>query len=198
MARRKHPAVASLEGVLPQRVARSIRVVREQKVLLDEDLAELYGVSTKLLLQSVRRNQHRFPEDFAFQLSQEEVEALRSQIVTSKVAGRGGRRYVPIVFTEQGVAMLSSVLRGPRAVRVNIAIMRAFVQLRQFVASNEGLVRRLAGLEKRYDASFHAVFTALRRLVGPAQPPAPRRRIGFDAGGEPQKPVSRRVARPRR
>src|SRR5687767_8825910 len=112
-------------------LAQRICVVRGHRVMLDADLAELYGVPTKVLLQAVRRNGERFPEDFRFQLEPDESEALRSQFVTSKKTGRGGRRYAPFVFTEQGVAMLSSVLRSPRAIAINIEIMRAFVKLRE-------------------------------------------------------------------
>ena len=129
-----------------------------------------------MLLQAVSRNHKRFPEDFMFQLSEEEYGALRSQIVISK-KGRGGRRYRPYVFTEQGVAMLSSVLRSERAIRANVEIMRAFVRLRRMVASNEELARKLAALEKKYDAQFNVVFDAIRRLMAPAEPK--KRKIGF-------------------
>jgi hypothetical protein len=129
-------------NILPsERIERSILLIRGHKVMLDADLAELYGVETRALLQAVSRNQKRFPEDFMFQMSKEEYELLRSQIVISK-KGRGGRRYLPYVFTEQGVAMLSSVLRSERAVQVNVEIMRAFVRLRRMLASNEELARK--------------------------------------------------------
>jgi hypothetical protein len=144
--------------------------------MLDADLAELYGVETRALLQAVSRNQKRFPEDFMFQMSKEEYELLRSQIVISK-KGRGGRRYLPYVFTEQGVAMLSSVLRSERAVQVNIEIMRAFVRLRRMIASNEDLARKLAALEKKYDAQFRVVFDAIRELMTPRE--SKKRKIGF-------------------
>jgi ORF6N domain len=128
-------------NILPsERIERSILLIRGHKVMLDADLAELYGVETRALLQAVSRNQKRFPEDFMFQMSKEEYELLRSQIVISK-KGRGGRRYLPYVFTEQGVAMLSSVLRSERAVQVNVE-MRAFVRLRRMLASNEELARK--------------------------------------------------------
>jgi hypothetical protein len=129
--------------------------------MLDADLAVLYGVSTKRLNEQVRRNRSRFPDDFMFQLTAEEVRSLRSQFATSK-QGRGGRRYAPLVFTEQGIAMLSTVLNSERAIQVNIEIMRAFVRLRRMLASNEDLSRKLAALEKKYDSQFRVVFEAIR------------------------------------
>jgi hypothetical protein len=144
--------------------------------MLDADLAALYNVPTKVLIQSVKRNQGRFPDDFMFRLTASETERLRSQIVTSNV-GRGGRRYVPYAFTEQGVAMLSSVLRSPRAVQVNVTIMRTFVRLRRWLGANEALARRLEALEKRYDAQFKVVFDAIRELMMPPQ--TTHRAIGF-------------------
>jgi hypothetical protein len=164
-------------NILPrERIERSILLIRGHKVMLDADLAELYGVETRALLQAVSRNQKRFPEDFMFQMSKEEYKLLRSQIVISK-KGRGGRRYLPYVFTEQGVAMLSSVLRSERAVQVNIEIMRAFVRLRRMLASNEDLARKLAALEKKYDSQFRVVFEAIRELMAPPTPK--KRKIGF-------------------
>jgi ORF6N domain len=164
-------------NILPrERIERSILLIRGHKVMLDADLAELYGVETRALLQAVSRNQKRFPEDFMFQMSKEEYKLLRSQIVISK-KGRGGRRYLPYVFTEQGVAMLSSVLRSERAVQVNIEIMRAFVRLRRMLASNEDLARKLAALEKKYDSQFRVVFEAIRELMAPPEPN--KRKIGF-------------------
>jgi hypothetical protein len=164
-------------NILPrERIERSILLIRGHKVMLDADLAELYGVETRALLQAVSRNQKRFPEDFMFQMSKEEYELLRSQIVISK-KGRGGRRYLPYVFTEQGVAMLSSVLRSERAVQVNIEIMRAFVRLRELVATHKDLARKLETLEKRYDAQFKIVFDAIRELMAPPTPK--KRKIGF-------------------
>ena len=127
-----------------ERIERCILFIRDQKVMLDKDLAELYGVGTKVLLQAVKRNINDFPMDFMFQLNKEEFISLRSQIVTSNIsAGRGGRRYAPYAFTEQGVAMLSSVLRSPRAIDVNVELMRAFVRLRRMLASNVELARKL-------------------------------------------------------
>jgi hypothetical protein len=146
--------------------------------MLDADLARLYGIATKVLIQSVRRNAERFPDDFMFRLTQQELTNLRSQIVTSHFADRwGGRRHLPYAFTEQGVAMLSSVLRSPRAIAANIAIMRAFVRVRAFLVSHEELARKLEDLEKKYDANFKIVFDAIRELMSP---PAPQpRAIGF-------------------
>lgn len=158
-----------------ERIERSILVVRGHRVMLDADLAGLYGVRTGVLVQAVKRNLDRFPDDFLFQLSDEEFADLRSQFVTSSW---GGRRYPPYAFTEQGVAMLSSVLRSKRAVQVNVEIMRTFVRLRQILASHAELSRKLDALEKRYDHQFKAVFDAIRELMAPiAQPKAGR--IGF-------------------
>jgi hypothetical protein len=159
-----------------QLIEQRIYVIRGDKVMLDSDLAELYEVDTRSLVQAVKRNSARFPTDFMFQLTTEEHESLRSQIVISN-AGRGGRRYPPYAFTEQGIAMLSSVLNSERAIQVNIAIMRAFVKLREMISSDEDLAKKLTALEKKYDAQFQAVFTAIKRLM---QPPAKKdRRIGF-------------------
>ncbi len=138
--------------VLSQQVEQNILLIRGHRVMLDADLAKLYGVSTKRLNEQVQRNKKRFPSDFMFQLTPEEVERLRSQIATSKI-GSGGRRYRPYALTEQGVAMLSSVLHSERAIQVNIAIMRAFVQLREMISSNKGLARRLNELEKKYEGT---------------------------------------------
>jgi hypothetical protein len=159
-----------------ERIERSILLIRGQKVLLDVDLAALYGVTTKRLNEQVRRNRARFPEDFMLQLTAEEVASLRSQFATSK-KGRGGRRYAPYAFTEQGIAMLSTVLNSERAILVNIEIMRAFVRLRQMLASNAQLARKLADLEKKYDAQFKVVFDAIRQLMAP--PEVKKRKIGF-------------------
>jgi hypothetical protein len=161
------------------RITNAIQLLRGQKVLLDGTLAELYGVPPKALNQAVRRNRERFPDDFMFQLTSEEVARLRSQSVTLN-KGRGAHhKYRPYAFTEQGVAMLSSVLKSPRAVRVNIEIVRAFVQLRQMLESNVALARQLDALEKRYDAQFRVVFLAIRELMAPPTPPP--KRIGFKA-----------------
>lgn len=144
--------------------------------MLDVDWADLYGVPTKSLNLAVKRNVERFPEDFTFQLTKAEADSLTFQIETSKKL-RGGRRYLPYAFTEQGVAMLSSVLHSKRAVMVNIGIMRAFVKLREMLASHRDLARKLAEMENRYDAQFKVVFDAIRELMEPAK--KPRRRIGF-------------------
>ena len=157
-------------------IVKRILIIRGHKVMLDSDLAELYGVATKILVQAVKRNLNRFPDDFMFQLNYQEVAALRSQIVTSK-PGRGGRRYPPYVFTEQGVAMLSSVLNSERAIEVNILIMRAFVELRAMLATHKDLAKRLEEMEKKYDAQFKVVFDAIRELMKPPEPK--RRHIGF-------------------
>ena len=152
-----------------------IYLVRSRKVMLDHDLAALYKVQTKALVQAVKRNLLRFPEDFMFQLSIQEVRDLRSQIVTSSW---GGRRTPPFVFTEQGVAMLSSVLNSDRAIEVNIQIMRAFVQLRNLIASNSELTLRLDDLERRYDGQFKIIFEAIRQIMTPPIP-SNKRTIGF-------------------
>jgi hypothetical protein len=150
--------------------------VRGKRVMLDADLAALYGVPTKALVQAVRRNTARFPEDFMFRLTRSEVEDLRSHIVTSsRRHGWGGRRHLPYAFTEQGVAMLSSVLRSRRAIEVNINIMRAFVRLRQILAfSNDSLRSKVEELEKKYDANFKVVFDAIRALMSPPTTVRPR------------------------
>jgi hypothetical protein len=159
-----------------EQIEREILLIRGHKVLLDAHLAALYGVTTKRLNEQVRRNRSRFPGDFMLQLTSEEVESLRSQFATSN-QGRGGRRYAPYAFTEQGVAMLSTVLNSERAIRVNIEIMRAFVRLRQILASNAQLARKLDALEKKYDAQFKVVFDAIRELMTPPEPN--KRKIGF-------------------
>jgi hypothetical protein len=164
--------------ITAERIARSIVLLRGHKVL-DTDLARLYGVSTRALVQAVKRNRRRFPSDFMFRLSPAEFADLRSQSVISK--SRGGRRTAPYAFTEQGVAMLSSVLRSPRAVQVNIAIMRVFVRLRSVLESHVDLARKLEQLERKYDAKFTVVFDAIRELMVP--PATVRRRIGFGKAG---------------
>ncbi|MDX2149786.1 MAG: ORF6N domain-containing protein [Bryobacteraceae bacterium] len=189
-----------------ERIARRIFLVRDHKVMFDADLAALYGVPTKVLNQAVRRNLDRFPEDFMFQLTEDESETLRSQFVTSnevsegpffnaskasgrlrsqsvtsKTDARGGRRYRPFVFTEHGVAMLSSVLSSDRAVQVNILIVRAFVRLRKVLSLSSDLGDRLADLEEKYahhDENLKVVFETLHQLLQP-EPTPPRRRIGY-------------------
>ena len=161
-----------------QQVAQAIRFVRGERILLDFDLAQLYGVTTGNLNKAVRRNRERFPTDFMFQLTAEETKSLIFQFGISK--GRGGRRHFPHAFTEQGVAMLSSVLNSKRAVKVNIAIMRAFVKLRQILTTSRDLARKFSELERRvgkHDAEITAIIEAIRQLMAP--PEKPRREIGF-------------------
>ena len=168
------------QSIIPlERIGEKILLIRGQKVMLDFDLAELYGVPTKVLNQAVTRNAHRFPSDFMLRLIADECKILRSQSVTS--SGWGGTRYPPRAFTEQGVAMLSSVLNSQRAIHVNIAIMRAFVRLREMLAGHADLARKLDALEKKYDGQFQVVFEAIRQLIATPKPPK-RRRIGFVAG----------------
>lgn len=165
-----------------ERIAHSILLLRGHKVLLDADLAELYGVETRVLVQAVKRNLERFPEDFMFQLDAGEFAALRSQSVTSN-AGRGGRRYAPYAFTEQGVAMLSSVLSSPQAIAVNIEVMRAFVRLREVLASNRELAAKLGELERKlkgHDQAIAGILDAIRQLMTP--PAHKKRPIGFVIG----------------
>jgi hypothetical protein len=169
----------SKEIVPLERITRSIYLFRQQKVMLSPDLARLYGVTVGALTQAVKRNPDRFPRDFVFQLTAEEFTALKSQIVISK-RGRGGARHRPYAFTEQGVAMLSSVLKSDRAVKVNIAIMRAFVRLREALETNRELAQKFAELEGRvgkHDEEIGAIIEAIRQLM--ALPEKPRREIGF-------------------
>jgi len=164
-------------AVIPvERIERAILVIRGHKVMLDRDLAELYGVKAIALRQQVSRNEVRFPPDFSFRLSPEEAETLVSQNVIPSRRSLGGS--LPYAFTQEGVAMLSSVLRSERAVLVNIEIMRTFVRLREMLASNVELARRLDDLEKKYDTQFRVVFDAIRQLMAPP-PPRPQKRIGF-------------------
>jgi hypothetical protein len=174
--------------ILADRVEKMIYLVRGQKVMLDEELAQLYGVDTRALNRAVRRNGKRFPVDFAFLLTRQEVTSLKYQIGTSSW---GGRRKLPMVFTEQGVAMLSSVLNSERAVRVNIEIVRTFVRLRQLLSSHADLARKLEELEKKYDAQFRVVFDAIRQLMAP--PPATRKSIGFHVRERPARYGTRRA-----
>ena len=159
----------SLEIIPNERIIRRIFWLRGEKVMLDSDLAVLYEVATKVLIQAVKRNAERFPADFMFQLSDREMEALRSQIVTSnekKVQqGRGGRRYNAYAFTEQGVAMLSSVLKSKRAIQVNIHIMRVFTELREMLLTHKDLREKIEKMESKYDKRFRAVFEAIRQLM---------------------------------
>jgi hypothetical protein len=165
------------EALLPvERIESVILFVRGDRVILDADIAALYGVETKALVRAVKRNIDRFPQDFMFQLTAEEVENLRYQFGTSSW---GGRRYLPYAFTEQGVAMLSGVLRSQQAVQVNVEIMRAFARLRQIVTQQVDLARKLNALEQRYDGQFKVVFDALRELMA-TSPDDEARRIGFE------------------
>ena len=173
-----NPEMDTTGSLIPQeRIEKAILLVRGQKVMLDKDLASLYGVATKVLLQAVKRNRIRFPDDFMFQLTKVELENWRSQIVTSNPGAKMGLRRRPFAFTEQGVAMLSSVLRSPRAVQVNIEIVRTFVRLRQLLASHSELARKVDALEKKYDTQFKVVFDAIRQLMAP--PANPKGKIGF-------------------
>ncbi len=162
----------------PSHLSQKVYFIRGHQVMLDSDLALLYQVETKAFNRAVKRHSDRFPEDFMFQLTPDEYQILRYQIGTSSLEAWGGRRYLPLVFTEQGVAMLSGVLTSKTAVQVNIAIMRTFVEIRKILAGNRELATKLLDLEKKYDAQFKAVFDAIRRLM--EQPdPKPRRRIGI-------------------
>ena len=161
--------------VPPERILRLILLIRGQKVILDADIAALYGVQTGMLVRAVKRNLDRFPPDFMFQLSKDEFDNLRCQFGTS--SSWGGRRYAPYAFTEQGVAMLSSVLKSKRAVRVNIEIIRTFVKLREILATHKDLARKISAMEQKYDGQFKVVFEALRALMEP--PKRKRKTIGF-------------------
>jgi ORF6N domain len=163
-------------AIVPAHVERTIVLLRGERVILDADLATLYGVETRSLVQAVKRNLQRFPGDFMFQLTADEAAHLRSQTGISSAA-HGGRRYAPYAFTEHGVAMLAAVLNSPRAIQVSIEIVRAFVRLRAMLAGNAELARKLTALEKKYDAQFRIVFDAIRDLM--ALPAKPRRPIGF-------------------
>jgi phage regulator Rha-like protein len=164
-----------------ERIESKIYLIRSQKVMLDRDLADLYGVETKKLKQAVKRNRDRFPEDFMFELNKEEFSNWRSQFVTSN-SDKIGLRWKPFAFTEQGVAMLSSVLRSKRAIQVNISIMRAFVKLRQILSAHKELSQKLKELEQRmdgYDSKIQVIFEAIRKLMAP--PEKHKQRIGFRA-----------------
>jgi len=167
-----------VDVLTPENIAALIYLIRGQKVMLDRDLAGLYEVETKVLKQAVRRNIDRFPEDFMFELSGQEFKNLRSQFVTSSLSQWGGARYKPMVFTEQGVAMLSSVLRSKRAIQVNIHIMRAFTKLRQLLLGNEELRKDLAEMKKQTDERFQIVFETLDQLLSIDN--KSKRKIGFE------------------
>ena len=179
------------EKLLPAKhISHKIYFLRGTRVMLDADLARLYGVTTKNLNKAVKRNVNRFPSDFMFRLRSSETKILRFQTGTSSGTAHGGRRYLPFAFTEQGVAMLSSVLRSERAVQVNVAIMRAFLQIRAMLTTHEDLRRKIDEMEKRYDAQFHAVFATLRQML---ETPIPaKRQIGFHTRSEvARKPQSK-------
>jgi flagellar capping protein FliD len=168
-------------------IASKIYLIRGIKVMLDRDLAGLYDVETKVLKQAVRRNIDRFPSDFMFELTKDEFNNLRSQIVTSSW---GGARYLPMVFTEQGVAMLSSVLKSDRAIQVNIQIMRAFTQLRKMLSTHSDLKRKIESMEKKYDEQFQIVFEAIKQLIETDE--KPKKKIGFTVK-EKQKAYAKRM-----
>ena len=173
------------KGVAVEVIATRIMEMRGKKVILDKDLAKLYGVKTKRLNEQVKRNIRRFPDDFMFQITREEADSLRSQIATLKTQAIRGhhRKYLPYVFTEQGVAMLSSVLHSERAIQVNILIMRAFTKLREILLTHKELAVKIEALEKKYaehDQTIKAIFEAIKQLLQPV-PEEPKRRIGFDA-----------------
>jgi hypothetical protein len=158
-----------------ERVETAILLIRGERVILDTNLAALYDVETRSLLQAVKRNSERFPSDFMFQLTRKEFDSLRSQSVISK--GRGGRRYLPYAFTEHGAIMAANVLNSKTAVQASVQVVRAFIRLRQMLASNAELARKLGELESKYDAQFSVVFDAIRQLMTPTEPQ--RKQIGF-------------------
>ncbi|MEI9865329.1 MAG: ORF6N domain-containing protein [Limisphaerales bacterium] len=172
-----------------ERIEKAILFIRGEKVMLDTDLAELYGVDTGVLNRAVKRNAGRFPTDFMFQLTPEEAESLRCQIGISN-EGRGGRRYLPYAFTEHGALMLANVLNSERAAQTSVQVVRAFVKLRQMLASNAELARKLAALEQKYDAQFKVVFDAIRQLM--SSPAKPKREIGFHVKYEDDKPKAKK------
>jgi ribosomal protein S17E len=172
-----------------ERSASKIYLIRDAKVMLDRDLAELYDVETKNLKRAVRRNIERFPNDFMFELSKKEMEDWRCQFGTSN-GDKMGLRYKPMAFTEQGVAMLSSVLRSKRAIQVNVQIMRAFTQLRQMLSTHKDLKRKIESMEKKYDQQFQVVFEAIKQLL--SEEDKPKKKIGFTVK-EKQKKYGKKV-----
>lgn len=182
MAKQLLPAKLDQHRVSVEVIEHRIYLIRGQKVMIDRDLAELYRVPTKSLNLAVRRNKNRFPEDFVFQLTKEEAESLRFQSETSKLTRRGGRRYLPYAFTEHGVAMLSAVLRSDRAVQTNVLIIRVFIKLRNMLAADKDLARRLEAVEttlKKHSQAIAVVYDEVKKLQAP--PSLPKRRIGFTA-----------------
>jgi phage regulator Rha-like protein len=177
-------------SIIPlERIERSILLIRGERVMLDSDLAEIYGVETKRLNEQVQRNLNRFPTDFMFQLTLAEYANLRSQFATSS-SQYGGRRYLPYVFTEHGALMLANVLNSERAAQTSVMVVRAFVKLRQMLATNAELARKLAAMEKKYDAQFKVVFDAIRQLMSP--PARPKREIGFHVKYDDDKPKAKK------
>ena len=177
-------------SIIPlERIERSILLIRGERVMLDSDLAEIYGVETKRLNEQVQRNLNRFPTDFMFQLTLAEYANLRSQFATSN-SQYGGRRYLPYAFTEHGALMLANVLNSERAAQTSVMVVRAFVKLRQMLATNAGLARKLAAMEKKYDAQFKVVFDAIRQLMSP--PARPKREIGFHVKYDDDKPKAKK------
>jgi phage regulator Rha-like protein len=172
-----------------ERIERAILLIRGEKVMLDSDLAEIYGVETKVLNRAVKRNQHRFPPDFMFQLTAKEATNLRCQFGTSS-SQYGGRRYLPYAFTEHGALMLANVLNSERAAQTSVQVVRVFVRLRQMLSSNAELARKLESLEKKYDAQFKVVFDAIRQLMSP--PARPKREIGFHVKYDDDKPKAKK------
>lgn len=165
------------ESLIPiERIELKIYAIRGERVILDSDLAEIYGVETRVFNQAVRRNMERFPEDFMFQLTPEEQNSLMSQIVISN-KGRGGRRKLPLVFTEHGALMAANILNSPRAVEASVQVVRAFVRMRNMLASNAELAKKVEALERKYDANFKVVFDAIKKLMAP--PPSAKSKIGF-------------------
>jgi hypothetical protein len=171
----KYPLSKALTSIPIERVEKAILLIRGEKVILDTDLATLYVVETRSLLQAVKRNLERFPSDFMFQLTRKEFESLRSQSVISK--GRGGRRYLPYAFTEHGAIMAANVLSSKGAVQASVQVVRAFIRLRQMLVSNAELAHKLSEIERKYDAQFKVVFDAIRQLMTPPEPQ--RKQIGF-------------------
>jgi hypothetical protein len=175
------PRTVSVTADALERVARSIVRIRGRSVILDTDLAALYGTSAKRLNEQVRRNAARFPDDFMFRLTDTEFAHLRSQFATSSASSHGGRRHVPLVFSEHGAIMAANVVKSARAIKMSIVIVRAFVRLRHVLQSHAQLARKLDALESKYDEQFAVVFEAIRGVMLPAAPP--RRRVGFHPGG---------------
>lgn len=197
MAARTKKAAGPSGSLVPvERVERSILILRDEKVILDADLADLYGVTTKRLNEQVRRNRLRFPPDFVFQLTKEEFALLRSHSATSNPE-RGGRRHPPLVFTEHGALMAANVLSSPRAITASVTVVRAFVRLRQLLATHVELKRKLDELERKYDAQFQQVFVAIRALMTPADPPG-KGRIGFQLVEPEQVPAKSAPRKTRR